>query len=576
MKKAYAIILGITAILLAATAAYFSVFGLSKLFLGASLSVIIMAGILEFSKVVSVTFLHQYWDKIAATLKSYLFVGVVILMIITSAGIYGFLSDAYSGVSVEIEKIQKDIELIDRKIEIKNEEKEQLNEQIKTKNERMTSLIDVRKAQETRLDSLYARGQINSARRTETIIKDADENIKVLTEEISLINNEIYIINDSISKYEIDKLNTRNNDLSGEVAPLKYIADITGMHIDKVVNWLILLLIIVFDPMAVALVLSTSSMIKIINKEKVLNKKTDERTIVFNEKEETENKVSFEKETVLNNENFESTENKEKTQQDFDTKLKENDLEEKIEIVFDNDNFEKNEEQINNQSIEIEYPSQSIVEEHNYTEQREDADVDSAMESNNGEFENNEIIDNKDNHSANSAFLGKEEDAQIVEEKIEPTFNEEHSFLDKVNNQEKEDEIIVEDDNKYETIALVEHQAENVLEPNIHDDAIVEHPIDSVSTNSVQTDITKQESKQTLYLKLLKIFYNNGQRKSGDAIPNYPDFKKEINAIIPNLSEKEIKDFLVVCNLFKITKFVNKTGTFEKDYMDAFYLISKI
>ena len=95
MKKFYAFILGFTAILLAITAAYFSVFGLSKLFIGASLSVIIMAATLEFSKIVIVSSLHQFWNKIAKGLRGYLVFGVVILMIITSVGIYGFLTSAY-------------------------------------------------------------------------------------------------------------------------------------------------------------------------------------------------------------------------------------------------------------------------------------------------------------------------------------------------------------------------------------------------------------------------------------------------------------------------------------------------
>ena len=102
MKKIYAIILGFTAILLAVTAAYFSVFGLSKLFIGAALSVIIMAGTLEFSKIVIVSFLHQYWQKLSKGLRTYLLLGTIVLMIITSAGIYGFLSSAYSKVSTDL------------------------------------------------------------------------------------------------------------------------------------------------------------------------------------------------------------------------------------------------------------------------------------------------------------------------------------------------------------------------------------------------------------------------------------------------------------------------------------------
>ena len=98
------IYLGIAALLIAGSAGFFSVFGLSKLFAGAALSVIIMAGSLEFGKLVTAAFLYRYWDDINRWMKTYLIMGVITLVVITSAGIFGFLSNAYQGATVEFEK----------------------------------------------------------------------------------------------------------------------------------------------------------------------------------------------------------------------------------------------------------------------------------------------------------------------------------------------------------------------------------------------------------------------------------------------------------------------------------------
>ena len=95
---------GLSALLIAGSAAFFSVFGLSKLFAGASLSVIIMAGSLEFGKIVGASFLYRYWNKIHTWLKIYMTVGVITLVGITSAGIFGFLSNAYQGATINFEK----------------------------------------------------------------------------------------------------------------------------------------------------------------------------------------------------------------------------------------------------------------------------------------------------------------------------------------------------------------------------------------------------------------------------------------------------------------------------------------
>jgi len=492
MKKFYAFILGFTAILLAVTAAYFSVFGLSKLFIGASLSVIIMAGTLEFSKIIVVSFLHQYWKKLAVMLKVYLLAGTIILMVITSAGIYGFLSSAYSRVSIEMDKMGGGIELLDKKIEIKKEEKERFNDQIKTKNDRVVTLTELRKSQETRLDSLYQRGWLASAKKTETVIKQADDNITILNTDINNISVKIEVLNDSISKFETAKLESENSAIAGEVGPLKYISKLTGSSMDTVVNYLILLLIIVFDPLAVALIVSTSSMFKIIKKDKedVIAKKRDE------------------------------------------------DFKKKVQYLADeNGNFKLQASESDPEKLEKK--PKEVVEE-------KLEDVKSELIIENLQTEKNEEV--------------KESELEKLEKKIEE--------VEKI--EEPKIEVIKEDIG-----AIVENKIEEIVVPqqnpsfNIKSDTIV-------SGVFTATTINEEVVNQSLYSQLLYIFYDEGKKTNGDEVSSYTDFKKLIENKGITLSEKDIKDFLLICNLFKITIFKESVGYFNKAFDDANAIVSII
>ena len=94
-RKLFPLVIALSALAVSGSAAFYSVFGLSKLFAGASTQVIIMAGRLEFAKLVVASLLYQYWDSINKVLRSYLAAACFILIIITSGGIYGYLSGAY-------------------------------------------------------------------------------------------------------------------------------------------------------------------------------------------------------------------------------------------------------------------------------------------------------------------------------------------------------------------------------------------------------------------------------------------------------------------------------------------------
>ena len=108
-KRLFPLIIALSALSVAGSAAFYSVFGLSKLFAGAATQVIIMAGSLEFAKLVVASLLYQYWDNINKILKGYLMIAVFVLMVITSGGIYGFLSGAYQSTATQSELLDKSL-----------------------------------------------------------------------------------------------------------------------------------------------------------------------------------------------------------------------------------------------------------------------------------------------------------------------------------------------------------------------------------------------------------------------------------------------------------------------------------
>jgi len=222
-SKNFHIYLGIAALLIAGSAGFFSVFGLSKLFAGAALSVIIMAGSLEFGKLVTAAFLYRYWDKVNLFQKTYLMTAVITLVLITSAGIFGYLSNAYQGATVTFEK-------------------------------QSNALI----ANEDRLDQLLEDKQFLKEE-LEIQVNDLPENYitakRKLREEY---NPRIQSVNDEILrvKGEIGELKVELVETGVDVGPAIYLARTFGTDVDSVVKFFIFILIFVFDPLAVMLVVA--------------------------------------------------------------------------------------------------------------------------------------------------------------------------------------------------------------------------------------------------------------------------------------------------------------------------------
>ncbi len=244
------------ALSVAGTAGYFSVWGLSQLFAGASTAVIIMATVLEIAKVITTTALHRYWIKLATGLKIYLTTGVAVLMLITSAGIYGFLSNAYQRTANKLEIHEGELSVLDSKKQLFEKNITDNEKIVSTKNKRIDQLTDLRNRQEIRLDSAKSNRAKDKVRND---ILLATNEIQKLSNDIDGLNTKNAILSDSVGKYNTKELELKaGSEVAGEVGPLKYIAELTGAPMGKVVNYLILLLIFVFDPLAIALILMTN------------------------------------------------------------------------------------------------------------------------------------------------------------------------------------------------------------------------------------------------------------------------------------------------------------------------------
>lgn len=256
-KWLFILLIAIIALGVSGSAAFYSVSGLSKLFAGASLAVIIMASTLEAAKLVVASVLYQYRKALPVILKIYLTVACVVLIGITSMGIYGFLSSAYQETFLQVENIERKIELVETKksnyqarIDELNKEKSELDESLKELRKGLSNNVIQYKDQET--------GQIITTTSTSTrraLEKQAEQASK-RSQDISII---IDSLNYSLLDFENEIIEIRSNsDLSGELGPLVYLSKITGKPMEKIVNYLLLVIVFVFDPLAVALVITAN------------------------------------------------------------------------------------------------------------------------------------------------------------------------------------------------------------------------------------------------------------------------------------------------------------------------------
>ena len=281
----FGILMVISTLTLSISAAYYSVFGLSSLFAGAKTEVIIMASALEFSKLIVASYLHNNWNKINTLLKSYLTMGVLILMLITSAGIYGFLTSAYQKTADQLGVLDKQTEVVELKKNRFQEslksyqlEKEQLNESISELSKGLSNNVIQYKDKET--GEIITTTSSSTRRALESQLNDSKE-------QRNSISIKIEALTDSITKLDLQILDMEsNNEVAAEIGPLRYLSKITGKSMDVIVNWFTLLIVFVFDPLAVAMVISINKYIggnKEDEVEPILSKKDVEVILDTNE-----------------------------------------------------------------------------------------------------------------------------------------------------------------------------------------------------------------------------------------------------------------------------------------------------
>jgi len=254
----------ITALTLSGIAAWYSVVGLTAIFAAAVIPIIIMGASLEIAKVVTTVWLHRYWDKCRWAMKTYLTGAVIVLALVTSMGIFGFLSKAHMDQGIPTGDVAAQIQLFDDKIAIQKElilsERQnieaarktlsQMDAQLTARLDRGDSEASVERAVQIRAQQRRERNSLNSE------IAAAQKRIEASNAEIQKINIEKAPI---ASKYR---------QIEAEVGPIKYIAALIygdnpdTATLERAVRWVIILLIFVFDPLALMLVIAAISSYK--------------------------------------------------------------------------------------------------------------------------------------------------------------------------------------------------------------------------------------------------------------------------------------------------------------------------
>jgi len=241
------VLVGLSAVLVAGCAAYFSVTGLGVLFAGASVSVMVMAGALELAKLVSATYLKQEWDTLKGFNKWYLTISVATLMLITSAGIFGYLSNAFQQQNLELQKVERDIAVYQTQI-TKNDA------EIARYTNQLTNQQNIRNSQEANLSKQIDKDKSTS--RVTQMIKTADKEIASVSKRIDELT-----IQNNVALDSINSIKNNNIELEREVGGFRFVAEAFNVPLNDVVKFFILIIVLVFDPLAVALIIAFNGLI---------------------------------------------------------------------------------------------------------------------------------------------------------------------------------------------------------------------------------------------------------------------------------------------------------------------------
>lgn len=244
-------LLGITAIVIALVSAFFSVYGIATLFAGAFVLTAIMASALEVGKICSVTFLYRYWNKTQGFLRTYLCIATLVLMLVTSLGIFGYLSSAYQKSAIEFKAEQSKIVMIQG-------QKPYLDDKIAQSKVRIQTLNDMRKVQEGRLSETLTNAYLTRnpiqlrqiQEQTVGMVKSADDDIRAEQLKIQSTMDELQKVDQQVNELQFASGGKK------DIRTFQFVADQFGTTLDNVAKWFIFTIIFVFDPLAIALILA--------------------------------------------------------------------------------------------------------------------------------------------------------------------------------------------------------------------------------------------------------------------------------------------------------------------------------
>ena len=256
-KGFFPFIITFSALSVSASAAFYSVSGLSKLFAGASFEVIIMAGSLEVAKLIVASLLYQYWDTINKFLRTYLVIATVILVLITSMGIYGFLSAAYQDTYRQLIIKDNQIGFLDQKREFYQKDVLRYDQELTRISNNISTLSNAKVSNIQVRDTSVSSGFRQTISTTE--LRLSQKRIEVEEKNRQKVQTKREVAADSLQKYQIEILTLENNsEVAGELGPLQYLSELTGIPMNKIINWLLLIIIFVFDPLAISLVVAAN------------------------------------------------------------------------------------------------------------------------------------------------------------------------------------------------------------------------------------------------------------------------------------------------------------------------------
>jgi hypothetical protein len=284
-------LLGLSALFVAFNAAFFSVSGLSKLFAGASLSVIVMASSLELAKLITAGYLYNYWEKINKTFRIYLSIAVVILVLITSLGIYGFLTSAFQDTFNQYSIKDKQLSFLQQKEKFWEDDVARYDVELGRISQNISTLSNAKATGIQVRDTSSSTGFRNTISTTE--LRLSQKRIGVEEENRKGVQSKREVASDSLQSIQIKILNLESMEgVSSELGPLEYLSGLLDRPMDVIINWFILIIIFVFDPLAVALVIAFNNAVLvdrgIVDKKKVVAKRE-----LYGEDDDSDDSITF-------------------------------------------------------------------------------------------------------------------------------------------------------------------------------------------------------------------------------------------------------------------------------------------